>query len=61
MDEQIRRIMYLADSHIPWQPTKLAVPPWQTGLTPSHEIREIIACTTAAILKGIYENPNDTR
>lgn len=61
MDEQIRRMMYLADSHRAWQPKKLVVPPWETGLSPSHEIRDVISTTTAAILKGIYENPNDAR
>ena len=61
MDDKVRRMMYLADSLKPWEPTKLAVPPWETGLSPSHEIRDIIAGTTAAIFKGIYDNTNDAK
>ena len=61
MDGKIRRMIYLANRDEPWKPKKLVVPPWETGLSPSHEIRDIIAGTTAAILEGMYDNTNDAK
>ncbi len=59
--DKLKRLLYLADSQQAWKPKKLAVQPWETGLSPEFEIRSVIERTTAAILKSIYDNTNESR
>jgi hypothetical protein len=60
--EGIKKLQYLIESHQAWTPDKLAVLPWETGLTPKCIIEDVIQRTTTQLyVAGIHDRTNDTR
>jgi hypothetical protein len=60
--EGIKKLKYLLESHQAWKPDKLAVSPWETGLTPKCIIDDVIQTTTTQLyVAGIYDRTNDPR
>ncbi len=53
MTNGMRELKYLVESHEPWTPDKLVIPPWETGLIPSYTVDYLVEITTIDIASAI--------